>query len=73
MARSYKKTPIFGNTTGSDTKARRGNNRRYRRIAKVAVMLGKEVPKRREVTNVWDWPGDGRGYWADAPVEAMRK
>jgi hypothetical protein len=75
MARSYRQTPIFGITTAkSEKRDKRLANRRHRRALRQAVLRGAEVmPLLREVSNVWCFEKDGKGYWRDATWKDMRK
>lgn len=79
MARTYRKTPVFGNCCGNDTPFRRAGNRRIRRVAKWTLRCAADydemtIPTAKELSeDEWHWPSDGRGYWATAPKEMMRK
>ena len=75
MARSYRRTPIFGITTArSEKQDKKLANRRLRRKVKTCLANGDEqLPLLREVSNVWSFDKDGKAYWADACVEDMRK
>jgi hypothetical protein len=77
MARSRRKSPVFGMCCGSDTAARRNARRSRRRLAKVVMAtldpencddtLFPEVGEGRK-DNPWDWPQDGRAWrqsWLD--------
>ena len=75
MARSYRRTPIFGITTSkSEKKDKRLANRRLRRAVRRAMLRDKEtLPILREVSDVWNFDKDGRRYDRFASEEAMRK
>jgi hypothetical protein len=75
MARSYRRTPIFGITTSkSEKQAKRIANRRLRRAVRQAMLRGKEVlPRLREVSNLWSFDKDGRRYDRGAGAREMRK
>ncbi len=75
MSRSRIKTPIYGNTTVASEKiAKRLANRAYRRTTHVEVSQGKEVIAAvKEVSNVWDFPKDGKSYWQQALPKYWRK
>jgi hypothetical protein len=75
MARSIRKTPIFGITTASSEKAdKRRWNRTFRRISKHKIAIKQDLPtKINAVTNVWDGNKDGKHYWKDYSAKDMRK
>jgi len=56
MARSIRKTPIFGITTATSEKAdKRRWNKTFRRISKYKIFTEQDLPtKINAVTNVWD-------------------
>ena len=69
MSRSRKKTPVHGICTGDSQKDwKRDNNRRARRVVKHAIardgedLEPTELPVKREVSDVWDGPYDGKHY-----------
>ena len=71
MARSKRKTPVFGNCCGSDTAARRKANKARRRLTRTAMaVMGAEdfdavdlpVVGEGAKDNPWSWPQDGRNY-----------
>ena len=64
MARSKRKTPVFGNTTAvSEKENKRIANRAERRINK-ALLAGSDddssLKSKREVSNVWGFDKDGK-------------
>jgi len=68
MSRSYRKTPIFGNTTAeSDKPGRKIDHRRYRHYYKDKIRHEEyddiEPPNYKE--NPWGWPKDGKNYWSE--------
>ncbi len=74
MSRSYRKTPIFGNCIcRSEKKDKRIANRAYRRIVRHCLKAGKELPLKREVSNIWSFGKDGKSYWHNFTQESMRK
>lgn len=75
MARSKRKTPIFGNTTSSSEKMdKRRWNKRFRRVAKSMVLKDQEIPKKIEaVTNQWDGNKDGKHFFKKFIAKDMRK
>ncbi len=69
MSRSYKKTPVRGNCTGDSQKSwKQESNRRERRIAKHTIkkkgedLEPSDIPLKREVSDEWDGPYDGKKY-----------
>jgi len=64
MSRSKKKTKIRGITTAKSEKENKQNaNRKFRRIVKQKIITEKtELPKVREVSNVWSFDKDGKRY-----------
>ncbi|GAB3924179.1 hypothetical protein [Mucilaginibacter myungsuensis] len=75
MARSKRKTPIFGQTTASSEKLdKRRWNRVFRRITKTKLGLEDETPVRmEEVSNVWDGAKDGKHYYSGHTLKDLRK
>jgi len=76
MSRSYRKTPVFGNTSAeSDKPGRTKDHRRYRHYYKDMIRHENyddiEPPNFKE--EPWGWPKDGRHYWHDATEKDMRK
>lgn len=65
MSRSRKKTPISTICVCmSQRQDKKIANRTFRRTSKLKLKLGKNLPMRlREVSNVWDWVGDGKCYF----------
>lgn len=75
MARSYKKTPIFGNAKCSSEKQdkRRANRTLRRRVKEILTSLEQSdfpapLPRLREVSDAWDFGKDGKSYrdWWEA-------
>lgn len=65
MARSYRKLLICGNSmAASDKPGKVKANRALRRASKVAVSTGDfdSIPYLREISNVWDFPKDGKSF-----------
>jgi hypothetical protein len=75
MSRSYRKTPIFGNTSSdSEKEDKRKANRKLRHKVKQEINRGEEVlSDLKEVAPAWGFSKDGKHYWADAEQEDMRK
>lgn len=75
MARSVRKTKIFGITTAETEKQdKRRWNRTFRKVSKKLIRLEKEAPvKIHSVTNVWDGAKDGKQYYRGATKRDMRK
>ncbi len=76
MARSYKKTKVFGNTSApSEKRSKRITNKKFRRHNK--VKLKKEDNdlwfKHDEAYNKWSMEKDGKVYWKEAKSKHMRK
>jgi hypothetical protein len=65
MSRSYRHTPVLGNVKArSEKKDKRLAQRRWRRIVRLSLHRGEweQLPTLREVSNVWDFPKDGKHY-----------
>lgn len=67
MANSFRKTPITGNCSHSDKPGKVIANRVLRRKVKTAIAVRADLedfvfPVLREVSNVWDFPKDGKSY-----------
>ena len=74
MSRSKIKTPILGIAAVSDKEGKRQANRAFRRNTRMEVLKGKEIVSLlREVSNVWDFPKDGKRYWKNLDVKYLRK
>lgn len=75
MSRSYRHTPIIGNTTTkSEKRDKQLANRAWRRIVRVCISTGREVlPLQKEVSNVWGGGKDGKGWIGNRYPELMRK
>ena len=75
VSRSKKKTKIEGITTAkSEKENKRDANRKFRRIIKQKINSGKtEMPKLREVSNVWDFDKDGKRYNLEIKEKQLRK
>lgn len=65
MSRSYKKTPIGGNTCASSEKQdKRKNNRKLRNQTKRAIKREDEtLPKMKDVSDPWLMAKDGKTWW----------
>lgn len=75
MSRSRRKTKVFGITTAkSEKENKREANRKFRRIVKQRVKSDEiDFPKIREVSNVWGFDKDGKGYNSEAYDKDLRK
>jgi len=75
MSRSKKKTKITGITTAeSEKEDKQEANRKLRRKTKEILKQGKEeLPKLKEVSNVWSFSKDGKKYNKDMSDKEMRK
>jgi hypothetical protein len=75
MSRSYRHTPIFGTTICDSEKSdkRLANRRLRRKMNETPDEEDAVVPLKREVSNVWDFAKDGKGYWDKATKKDMRK
>jgi hypothetical protein len=74
MSRSVRHTPIVGNTcAASDKEAKRRANRQYRRIVRQKICEDFEVlPQIRELSNVYNFPKDGKHWCRDVTQERDR-
>lgn len=64
MARSYRRTPVFGHTCSESEKQDKVlAHRRTRRAAVVAVRQGREPPHRYETEEPWCYAKDGKRWW----------
>jgi hypothetical protein len=76
MSRSRKKTPIFGITTASSEKRdKRLANRKLRRLTTTELRCSLYdddliLPEIRDVSNVYNFEKDGKGY---RPDQNLRK
>lgn len=72
MSRSYKKTPIIGNTTGSEKNDKKRWHKSYRR--KIKQLINQNVqesesiesvvfPTEKEISDTWLMQKDGKTYW----------
>ena len=75
MSRSKKKTKIHGITTAETEKGNKQKaNRKLRRIVKERLKSKKDnLPKLREVSDVWDFDKDGKIYKKNMSEKLMRK
>lgn len=75
MARSKRKTPIFGMTTATSEKQdKRHWNRIFRRVAKRNLETEREIPKKiQAVTEVWSGAKDGKRYYKRYSLKDLRK
>jgi hypothetical protein len=65
MSRSRKKTPIFGNASGSEKLYKAFEHRRERRLVRMLLLIGKEdMPQPKKFGNPWGGPKDGKSWWA---------
>lgn len=79
MSRSIRHTPIIGNAGGeSDKPGKAQANRKLRVHTRLAIIActdfeGLLVPVLREVSNVWDFPKDGKHYMKNRKASWYRK
>jgi hypothetical protein len=75
MARSRRRTPIFGITTSrSEKKDKRRANRVLRRTVRQHLPdLPALLPLLRELSNVWSFDKDGKAWEREPTARAMRK
>lgn len=76
MSRSRRHTPIFGIASLESEKTDKQLAHRAQRAAERVAIAGErldDMPLPRETSNTWSFRKDGRSYWAEAPVEYMRK
>ncbi|ADY28788.1 hypothetical protein IZU89_04905 [Cellulophaga lytica] len=75
MSKSEKKTKIRGITTAKSEKENKQDaNRKYRRIVKQKVKSNEsELPKVREISNVWSFDKDGKKYDSEMTDKDLRK
>jgi ribosomal protein L36 len=69
-------TPIFGNCNirSSEKRDKQLANRAFRRKTRVAIINNTEPPNDlNEVSNVYSFKKDGKGYWKSATPKDMRK
>ena len=61
MARSFRQRPFCGITTvESDKRDKRLANRAQRAAERAALVTGRDVPDRRQTSNVWSMGKDGK-------------
>ena len=75
MAKSYRKTPIFGIATCPSEKFdKKETNKKLRKEVKIAILKEKEIlPIIREISNIWNMGKDGKCYWNNATKADLRK
>jgi hypothetical protein len=75
MSRSKKKTKIHGYTTAESEKENKQQaNRKYRRIIKQKIKSTEsELPKIKELSNVWSFDKDGKRYDSNMTDKDLRK
>jgi len=77
MSRSLRKTACGGFTKSMSEKYdKQLANRRYRATVKEAIHHNREMPKVRELSNVWDFNKDGKTWFGEMqydPDEYWRK
>lgn len=74
MARSFKRTPISGNTCArSDKVFKRQAARRLRFAVRVALKSGRDeiLPHANEIATQWDSRKDGKGWHGDLPSQQL--
>ena len=75
MSRSYRRTPVLGHVKArSEKKDKRWAQRRWRRIVRLSLRREEWelLPTLREVSNVWDFPKDGKQYVRYVPPQGGR-
>lgn len=72
MSRSRKRTPVSSNACASSEKEDKAcANRRFRRITRERIRADSEAPHDiREVSSVWLFAKDGRGYVRNPEIAA---
>ncbi|CAL2082704.1 hypothetical protein [Tenacibaculum sp. 190524A02b] len=75
MSRSKKKTKIHGITTATSEKENKQEaNRKLRRVVKQKINAGEtDLPKLREISNVWAFDKDGKIYNPEMTEKDLRK
>ena len=76
MGKSYRKTKIFGNASGSEKKDKQLCNRKIRHKVRQQIEEGDfetPMPLPNEVYNEWGMAKDGKSYWKDATERDMGK
>ena len=75
MSRSKRKIPIFPNCKASSEKSEKQKaNRKLRRIVKEKLALtDKELPQKKEISDIWNWGKDGKSYRADLTKKEKTK
>lgn len=78
MSHSYRHTPIIGYCSHSDKPGKSKANRALRVAERKAFAACTDfdsliMPILREVSNVWDFPKDGKGYMKNWKEESYRK
>jgi hypothetical protein len=78
MSRSFRSTPYVPNVSASDAYGKRKANSINRRNVRIAIRNGDEIlPELREVSNVHDFPKDGKSWVSRDVIRAkpylMRK
>lgn len=75
MSRSFKKTPVFGNTTAASEKLdKRRWNHRFRRRSKFCLSKDLEFPEKLSaVSEIHSGDKDGKRYKVNYQNQDMRK
>lgn len=73
MARSRRKTPIFGHCADSDKPFKVAEHRRERRRVKISMAKCDQPEHPKAFGNPWASCKDGKSYWRDAKAKDMRK
>lgn len=75
MSRSKRKTKMRAITTASSEKKNKQEaNRKLRRLVKLHVKKkNTEMPKLREISNVWSFDKDGKAYRSEMTERELRK
>ena len=76
MSHSIRKIPVVSTWKGrafSEKLSKQFSNRRLRARNRIRILNGFEPLILREVSNVWDWPSDGKYYLRNPSPEVFRK
>ena len=76
MSHSFRKTPVVScckTRALSEKRSKQFSNRRLRTRNRIRVAQGFEPLILREVSNVWDWPSDGKYYSPNLDPSVLRK
>jgi len=74
MSNSKRKTPIIPNCGVSDKKGKQKANRSYRKIVHSLLSIGKDdFPLLKEISDIWDFPKDGKSFISNCNPKYLRK